>query len=153
MPDGAEIRGAYRFQVVGRQLKAAGLEGRGLKRELLREIRVAAAPMAQAAKQAAAEELPKSGGMNEYYASGRFSVRNRLTGNAGVRIVATKAGHSMRQADSGRVKHPPWGHRDRKWTYTKTKRGWFEDALTGHKPVVQAAVLRAIQATTAKIGR
>lgn len=150
------VTGGAKFAMVGAQLKAAGLEGRGLKNELLKNIRVAAQPMAKAAQQAALSELPKRGGMNLWYGVGvkgsksSFGVRNRIGGTRpGVRIVAHKGGHSMKQADSGKVSHPV--PNTKVWRSTTTKRGWFEDALNQHKPEVQAAVLLAMTSTVKKI--
>ena len=147
-----EVRGAEQMRVLGKELRAAGIEGKGLRRELLAGMRVAAKPMAEAAKQAARDELPRAGGLNEWVAGSKFAVRNSLTGNgAGTRIVVRKPGgkkgaHDMAALDDGIARHPVFGHRN-VWKDTPIKAGWFSDTLQRDAPVAQAALLAAMQTT------
>lgn len=146
-----EVRGAEQLRLLGTKLRVAGTEGKVFRRELLASMRAAAAPMAQAAKEAAIEELPKAGGLNEWVAGGRFAVRNRLTGfNAGVRITATKGSHHLRTLDEGTAKHPVFGNR-KVWASNPVKAGWFSETLAAKKPQVQLAVLTAMHAITRQI--
>jgi hypothetical protein len=153
-----EVRGAEQMRLLGKELKMAGIEGKGLRRELLAGMRVAAKPMAEAAKQAARDELPKHGGLNEWVASSKFSVRNSLTGNgAGTRIVARKPGgkkgaHDMAALDDGIARHPVFGHRNA-WKDTTIKAGWFSDTLDHHAITVQIALLAALRNIAEQIAR
>lgn len=148
-----EVRGAEQFRALGRDLRAAGLEGKGLRRELLRNLRAAGRPLTGAAREAALADLPKHGGLNEWVASSKFSVRNRLSGNGvGMQIRGTKKDHQLGSSnDKGEVRHPVHGHRDRTWTVTKVRRGWYTDALKKKAPAVQLAAFAAIQETNRKI--
>lgn len=162
-----EVRGAEQMRVLDKELRAAGIEGKGLRRELHAGLRAAAKPMAEAAKQAAREELPKAGGLNEWVASGptkgektRWAVRNSLTGRgAGTRIRAVKKGgskgaHDLAKLDEGIARHPTFGRRGRgQWKDTPIKAGWFSDTLQREAPAVQLALLNAFRRTAEKIAR
>jgi len=130
------------------RLKAAG-EG-GLRRELLAGLRAGVRPVIPALRAAALSELPKKGGLNEWVAASKLTVRNRLSPfTAGVQIVnQSKAGSSRRGgsgqvqfgSDKGVVRHPVFGHTDRKWTETKVHAGWFTDTIEQHLPQVTAEI-------------
>lgn len=146
-----EVKGAEQLRLLGTKLRVAGTEGKVLRRELLASMRAAAKPMADAAKAAAEEELPKGGGLNQYVADSRFAVRNRLTGfNAGVRISATKGKHKLKLLDQGTAYHPVFGNR-KVWAENEVKAGWFTDTLQKQKPKVQIALLTAMHAVTRQI--
>lgn len=145
-----EVYGAQEAREVGRRLRAAGLEGRGLRRELLAEMRALEKPLVDVAKKAAEDELPKGGGLNRWP---RFAARNRLSGmGAGVRIVGTHSGsnHNLARLDYGTARHPVYGHRDR-WSNTKIPVGWFTKALQGRGSEIQLALLTAMRRTTSRI--
>lgn len=124
---------AKQLETVGLRLKLAGAGG--LKLALTREIKEATKPLIEDVKQAARDELPKAGGLNEYVAGGRFTSSVRYTGiQIGVRIVNTapkgsKGGTRQFGSDRGSVRHPVFGHRDRKWSETKVPAGWFSKTL------------------------
>ncbi len=130
------------------RLKAAG-EG-GLRRELLAGLRAGVRPILPELRAAALSELPKKGGLNEWVADSKFTVRNRLGPfTAGVQIVnQPKVGSSRRGgsgsvqfgSDRGVVRHPVFGHRDRKWAVTKVHGGWFSGTVERHLPEVTTAV-------------
>lgn len=153
------ITGAQQFRDLGTRLRAAGDEGKGLRRELLASIRVAAGPLVDAAKQSALETLPKGGGLNEWTANQKFSVRNRSAGRqAGVRIVATSrkrtSRSNMRLMDvRGLVRHPTFGRKmnPQDWQNTKVPPGWFSSPISKAAPAVQVALLVAMNRTARKI--
>jgi hypothetical protein len=130
------------------RLKAAG-DG-GLRRELLAGLRAGVRPVIPALQAAARADLPKGGGLNEWVAASKFSVRNRLSPfTAGVQIVnQSKTGTSRRGgsgsvqfgSDRGVVRHPVFGHKDRRWTETKVRGGWFTDTVEQHLPQITAEV-------------
>ena len=138
------------MRVLARDLKAAGSPARGLRLELLRAARLAAKPMAEAAKASALENLPKKGGLNVWVADGaKFAVRNRLATSrgVGVRIVATEGGARLERMDDGKLRHPGWEWRtgrDAKWYDQDIPKGWFTKPLNRLAPVAQAEITMAM---------
>lgn len=147
---------AEQMRVVGLRLKAAGAGG--LKLALTRELKAATKPLIADVKQAARDELPKAGGLNEYVAAGRFTSSVRYTGiQIGVRIVNTapkgsKGGTRQFGSDKGTVRHPVFGHRERKWAETHVTPGWFSGTLEKKAPLeATPRVLAALTETRAAL--
>lgn len=155
------ISGAEQFQALGLRFRAAGDGGKQLRLSLLASIREAAKPIVEATKQNALETLPKHGGLNEWTANQKFSVRNRMTGRqAGIRIVATSrkrtSRSNMRLMDvQGVVRHPVFGRtaNPQDWQNTAVPPGWFSTAATRERPLVQAAIQGAMTRTSLAITR
>jgi hypothetical protein len=121
------ITGANELGDLARDLKRAG--DKELRRDLMRGIQRAGKPLKEAAQRAALTELPKAGGLNEFVASGKFSVRTRTAGrNPGVRLSGAKAGHDIRAIDLGRLRHPVFGGGT--WVSQSIKPGWWSDTLS-----------------------
>lgn len=133
-----QVQGAENLARLAKELKVAG-EGE-LRKELLRGIREAAKPMLAEVKEAARENLPKHGGLNNAVAASKLAVRTRAAGaSAGVRVV----GPRYRGADRGRLRHPTFGHDP--WTTQQVKPGWFTETLQHHAPDVRAHLVEAIE--------
>jgi hypothetical protein len=170
----AEIRitGAQQLKALGIEMRAAGEEGKGLRRELLKSMRVAGAPLIGAAKRSAQDVLPKKGGLNNFIASSNIGVANKLTGNrAGTRIVAKKPGgkkgHDLAAFDDGQFRHPVYGKRDKDeagrhvvvskgggkapWVQESCTPGWFTKPMLESAPALRAALLAAMTITERKI--
>jgi hypothetical protein len=149
--------GAGQLELLGLRLKAAGATG--LRRNLLAGIRAGAKPLVADVRAAALAQLPKSGGLNEYVASSPIAVRTRLSGpSVGVRIVNTKKGAGSGGiadfgSDRGAVRHPVFGHKDRKWAVTKVTPGWFTKTLEDKSPGVAPDVFAAMELTAREIMR
>jgi len=153
-----EVSGAEQLRAVAKRLRAAGLEGRGLKNELARTIRVEAVPLANEVKQKALETLPKGGGLNQWVASGRYGARNRFTGKGvGVRITGAKrAQNHLRTIDAkGIVRHRVFGvwRKDVPDQPVPEAKGFFTDTIAKKAPKFQLAVLVAMRDTVNKIAR
>jgi hypothetical protein len=134
------------MQRLARDLKAAGSPARGLRLELLRAMRLAGKPMADAARESARENLPKRGGLNTYVADdAKIAVRNRVAANrgVGVRIVATEGGVNLTRMDKGMVRHPVYGNRAA-WVSQTIADGWFTKPLNERAPVAQAEIVMAM---------
>ena len=141
------------------RLKAAG-EG-GLRRELLAGLRAGVRPVIPELRAAALSELPKKGGLNEWVAASKFSVRNRLSPfTAGVSIVNQSQSGSVGRggsgsvqfgSDRGVVRHPVFGHTDRKWAETKVHGGWFTNTIEQHLPQVTAEVTAVLAKVAAEL--
>lgn len=137
------IEGAEKLQQVAKQLRAAGEQGKGLRRELLRGIRAAAAPLKPEIAESALRVLPRRGGLAALVAGSRFGVRTRTGGNAvGVRVVATSR-VGVARIDDGSVRHPVFGHRDR-WVTEKVTPGWFTGPTLRAEAGIQARVSAAM---------
>lgn len=152
------VTGADQCRALGLALKAAGEEGKGLRRELLASMRAAEKPLADAARKSARANLPKAGGLNEWVATSKITARNSLSGRgAGVRLVAKKPGgskgsHDLEALDAGTFRHPVYGHR-KTWVTQSIPAGWWTTALFKASPRVQLELLAAIRITNERIAR
>lgn len=143
------VTGAQSLARLGRALKEQGRAD--LRKDLLRGVRKASKPMVPAARAAAEEWLPHSGGLAADIAGARWGVRTRLQGRgAGVRITGawTSGGrkHDLAAMDSGELRHPVWGHTelDRKWVAQEIHAGWFSDAMNNLAPEIRQELLQVI---------
>lgn len=106
---------AVELPLLAKRLKEAGLIG--IRKQMLADLRKAAAPMRRDLKNQALEDLPKGGGMNQFVARKpiRTSVRTGIR-TAGVSL--RYSGPGRYSDNSGGWRHPVFGHRDRKWATT-----------------------------------
>lgn len=152
MTDELVIVGLEQLAVIGARLQLAG--NVTLRRELLHGLRAAAKPMVQEAHQAARDQLPKRGGLNERVARAPILVRNRLSGGpqVGVRLVTTAT--DTRTTNEGRWRHPVFGHRDR-WVDQSygPAQGWFSETLARAAPEARKQILAAIEKTALEVTR
>lgn len=153
---GVEVIGVDQLQRLARDLKAAG--NKELSRELRRGIQRAAKPLKAGAKEAALEELPKSGGLAERVASSKFSTTTRLgTRNPSIRIVgrgnegATGSQLDLNSLDRGRIRHLVYGHRP--WQSQVIQPLWFSHRMeTIADTTVRADIMKAIETVADKLG-
>jgi len=146
--------GADQLASVGRRLKAAGDEGKGLRKELLAEIRKAGKPTIQEIRARAREILPHSGGLADRVASAAFGVRTRLAGNrVGVEIKGTgRSVKNLRAINAGRLRKPVFGNRQ-VWAEQSVEPGFFDEPIEANVPVIRQHIKEAMQATARKIER
>lgn len=153
-----KVTGAEQLRALGRDLKMAGEEGKGLRRELLAGMRFLSKPLVDATRASAEENLPRRGGLNDFIASSDIKVRNSLTGRrAGMRIVAKKAGgskgfHDLEAFDNGWFRHPVYGNR-RKWIQQGIAPGWFSKPLNEAVPEVAATLSLSMNVIARRITR
>lgn len=152
-----EVIGVESLQALARDLKAAG--NKELSRELRRGIQRAAKPLKAGAKEAALEELPKSGGLAERVASSKFSTTTRLgTRNPSIRIVgrgneSTSGGGQLdlNSLDRGRIRHLVYGHRP--WQNQVIQPLWFSHKMeTIADTTVRADIMKVIETVADKLG-
>jgi hypothetical protein len=121
----ATVRGSYQLEAVARAARNAA-DGT-IRKDMLKGIRNAAKPVADAIKDQAAEELP--GGLGEWYGGAKLAPRTRATGaKAGVRIQGPKKGRGADMGgvnDSGTARHPVFGNRA-VWSDTSVPAGFEE---------------------------
>jgi hypothetical protein len=145
------IVGANRLGEVAAQLKAAG--DRELRRDLLRGIQRAGKPLKAAAREGALRNLPSTGGLNEFVADAKVSVRTRSAGrNPGVRLTGKKSGHDLQAIDRGRVRHPVFGNR-RAWVNQSVRAGWWTEALQDAAPKVRQELVEVVEDIARRVTR
>lgn len=150
-PVDVRITGADQLGDLGKRLRSAGEDGKGLRKELYRGINRATKPAKADAKAAAARELPQRGGLARLVASSRFSTRTRTGGrNVGVSIVAK--GTAVRTTDRGFLRHPVFGNRE-VWVTQRVDPGWFTETLQKSAPKVRREVLDAMRDVAEQIAR
>lgn len=143
------IVGADQLAAVTKRLKAAGEQGKGLRKQLLKEIRLAAKPLVQDVRQSAMDTLPASGGLNRQIRKG-IGVRTRAAGKSvGVRIVA-KNRYAIKSMDKGRLRHPVFGNRD-VWVAQSVPPGWFTRPVEAGADEARKGALRAINDIARKV--
>lgn len=148
----ARIEGADQLRDVGRRLRAAGDQGKTLRRDLLREIReVTKGPAADELKAAATRRLPARGGLAAYTAKNlRVTARTKLSGNeVGVTVVATVKGMDLPKLEAGKLRHPVFGRAP--WVNQAIPAGIFGDAVQQLAGDVGRAILRAADNTIKKL--
>jgi len=142
------ITGADQMLDVGKRLRAAGEQGKGLRKQMTAEIRDAAKPIYPKIKASAASRLSQRGGLARRVARSRISTKVRMGGRSvGVRIVGTNA-YQIAAMNRGRLRHPVYGNRS-VWVTQKIKPGWFSDPIKAEARSLQRAALKAVE----KVGR
>ena len=145
------IRGAEQLGDLSKRLRAAGEDGKGLRRELLKGIQRATKPLKADAKRAAGSKLPQSGGLAAEVARAKFTTRTRTGGrNVGVTILAK--GDVVRSSDRGRIRHPVFGNRSA-WVTQDVTPGWFTETMQDSAPKVRGEILEAMQDVARRIAR
>ena len=134
------------LRLVAVKLKAAGAGG--LRLQLMRGLKAGAAPLIPAVQSAARSQLPKGGGLNEQVADQKVTVSVRTgAATAGVRLTTTAPDTS--QTDSGYVRHPTFGHRDR-WVTQQIPDavGWWSATLAAQGGAVSVELVKVIAEMT-----
>jgi hypothetical protein len=136
-----------------RLAKAVKLYGdKELRKDMLRALRNAAKPMALAIKDQARDDLPHTGGLNEFVASASISPRTRTSGkSAGVRITGRKSGHDLDAINRGRVRHPVYG--GPAWVTQSVQAGWWERGANSKADLVRRDLFNAMEDVASKITR
>jgi hypothetical protein len=149
VPSGARrLGGADEFYRVSKALKAAGETE--LRKELDKAVRQAAKPLIPKVREAARENLPKRGKLNERIAKKPYRAQTRTGVNtAGVRIVGTKV--DPRINATGRIAHPTFGHKPIVVQYDRAARGYFDETLREAAPEVQEDVVAVVRLFHARL--
>lgn len=135
-------------------------DGKEMRRDLVRGLRAAVAPAAQAAK-AAILSMPARGASNREGASLRASVASgvkveiRTTGKVGVFVVAKSTGmprnfpNAPKKLNAKKWRHPV--HGTKKWVTQVGKPGWFDDTVKDAKPGANRAAAEAMDSAAKRI--
>lgn len=152
--------GSAQLRELGMRLKAAGTEGRGLRRELQAALEEAAEPLAK--KITSAEHLMPY--MPDRYAAElagdlgwQVSSNFGSDARAQMRVRAREHKRKIALLNQGTINHPvyPQGPRRRwNWRNRQTggmKPGWFDDACRDAAPDIRDRVMRTIAGVGEKI--
>jgi hypothetical protein len=143
--------GSVELAALAARLKVTG--SGGLRVQLLRGLKSGAAPLIPLVQQAALNQLPKSGGLNEQVASQKVSVSVRTGARtAGVRLTTTAP--DTAQTDAGFVRHPTFGRRGKgEWKSQQIPAavGWWSKTLANATPTVAPALNRVMLDVYAEI--
>jgi hypothetical protein len=148
------ITGANQLHDLGKRLKAEGEAGKGLRKELLKEIRAEAKPMAAAAK-AEILAMPTHGSKHTGLRSkiaGKVRVRTRLSGRmVGVKIAVGQVDGTYlpRRINKGSWRHPV--HGTDVWVEQEGHKGWFDDTLRKKARDAQRGIQRAMERVADRI--
>jgi len=143
------VTGADAFFRLSKALKEAGKAE--LRKELNKGMREASKPLIRQARAAALRELPHRGGLAQRIAKAPMRAQVRTGAEtAGVRIVTTS--HDTAATDSGRLRHPVYGHKDR-YVEQQVTPGWFSQTLSNGAPAVRPELEKAIQSVIDKVIR
>ena len=157
MSDDWQITGANDFFKLSKALKAAGEFE--IRKELNAGLKQGVKPLIPKIREAALNELPKAGGLNERIAKQTLTPQVR-TGDrtAGVRITRPGryvAGGTINQ--SGTFRHPVFARKgttrkEQKWVTEQTSaKGWFDRVMTANAPSVRPELEAAMQRIIDKI--
>jgi len=141
--------GSAQLAALAVRLKVAG--DKTLRRELLRGLKSGADPLVKAVAEAARNQLPKHGGLNEQVAGQKVKVQVRTGARtAGVRMTTDAPDTS--QTDTGFVRHPVYGNRQ-KWVTQQipAAKGWWSRTLANGAPDVQPELTAAMERVAAQI--
>ena len=143
------------LRALSRRLRVTGQSG--LKKNITKAIRTATVPARGAVKQFLLEEMPHTGGANQWLA--KASVTSTvLTGpnTAGVVVRARRNGHDLEALNrTGKLRHPTFGRRGHgQWQLTDTgvPPGWWERVLRPYGPAVRVALREAQNVTAREAG-
>jgi hypothetical protein len=152
--------GRDQLRTLAQRLKDAGDEGKGLRRELMKQMDAAAQPLA--VKIASVEHLKPY--LPDRYAAvlaADLTVRAQkiFAGNPRVSIRAQGRAHKRKVAllDEGFINHPVFARGPRRtwdWKNRQTggmRPGFFSEACRDAAPDIREHVLMAITETTAKV--
>ena len=134
--------------LLAKRLKAAGQVG--VRREMVKSLKLAAKPLIPDIQASAREALPKRGGMNAYMAA----KRPRVSVRTGARTAGVSIQYKGKGApsDTGEWRHPVFGHKDR-WAVTKfpAAQGWYERGAEKGTPAAKAAMDAVLVAVAAQV--
>jgi len=135
------------------QQKLKALDAKALRRELNKALRDASAPLIRQARDAAREELPRAGGLNERIAGAPMRVSVTSGKSPGIKIVVK--GVDARAANRGVIRHPVYKQDDRPtvWVTQRIKPDWFTDRMRRKAPDVRPRLVEAMDEVAKKAAR
>lgn len=150
-----EVRGLEDLARLSRALRAAGDQGKGLKRELTSSINRETKEARKDMRAAILPALPKRGGLAaDVQRSTRFTTTTSTGGqNLGVRIKARGKRSIRRMNNSGSVRHRVFGRGPWVTQTAGIEKDFLDKPFEESRPRLQRAVLRAVATIGSKINR
>lgn len=147
--------GRDQLRAVSARLKDAGDEGKGFRRELLRQIGEAAKPLIREISDAAHLRPYMPGRYAETLAADLTVTAQRILAKdprVSIRCKGREHRRKVRQLDGGLIQHPLYGDREHWFRQTAgMKPGFFTDPCEKATPQVREHVLSALTETIGKI--
>lgn len=158
MSDEFSMTGADQLAHVAKQLRAAGAEGKAIRKELYAGLQRATKPLRADMITHAAATMPKRGGLSKRVARSKVSTRTTGGGrNVGVRITVkgpAKTGGGQvdaRSIDRGRLRHPTFGHRP--YVNQQVTPGAFSEPFDAAAPLVRKELVKAVDTVAKRLAR
>ena len=144
-----QIKGADQLGDLAKALRAAGTEGKGLRKELYAGMNRATKPLRATAQERAATDLPQEGGLAALVSKRKGSTRIRTGKNPSVTITFGGTGAST---DRGFVRHRVFGRGP--WVVQRVDgAGWFTGTMRAGAPTVRKELIQAIDNVADQIKR
>ena len=156
MTNDIELRGLEDLARLQRALRAAGVEGKGMRRELHAGLNRATKPIRADLTQQIEPSLPRSGGLASEVKKGtRFATSTKAGRDVAVHIVARgKRRRTLQRASSqGRIWHPVFGRLPGVLQTAGVRSGLLATTFERDKPEVKSEVLSAIARVRSQIYR
>lgn len=123
-----------------------------LRKGLLANLRAAGKPVVTEMKRNLRTDMPQAGGLARDLARARIGVRTRTSGDkTGVRIEAQHSRHDLEAVEAGLIRHPVFG-RSGPWVTQKVPAGRLSAPVDNARPVMQRAILKAMENVQNEIG-
>jgi hypothetical protein len=147
-----EIRGTNDLARLSTALRAAGEQGKGLKRELSSSLNRETKQTRKDMRAAILPGLPQSGGLAaDVQRSTRFSTKVSTGRNVGVTIKARGRRSIRRMNTSGSVRHRVFGRGPWVTQTAGIEKGFLDKPFEESRPALQRAIVQAIARIRAKI--
>jgi hypothetical protein len=137
----------------------ARAESPEMLRGMRKTFREAAQPLIRSAEQAAREQLPKRGGLNQIVA-GRHTTVSTLTGarTAGVRLRRARKDAASYQSNRGFIHHPTpsmLGYDRSYWDWIRQEipaaEGWWTNTMRAGSPAITPAIVAEMNRVARRI--
>jgi hypothetical protein len=130
----------------------ARAESPEMLRGMRKTFRVAAQPLIRSAEQAAREQLPKRGGLNELVA-GRHTTVSTLTGarTAGVRLRRARKDAASYQSNRGFIHHKTFGEEPWERQEIPAAEGWWTNTMRTGSPAITPAIVAEMNRVARRI--
>jgi hypothetical protein len=144
----ASSRWADAFLELSKRMKAAGQTQ--LRKELHKAVRDAAKPLLPKVREAARQEFPQRGGLNERVARKPYRAQARTGAKtAGVRITAAKMDPRL---DQGRIAHPVFGRPGSTVVQQiPGAKGYFSETLKNEAPGIRGDIEQVLEDFTRRL--
>lgn len=149
MPVDVRIEGGRQLEILSRRLKAAGEQGKELRKELKKSFQKAIRQTKLDVKASGVQKMPHEGGMNRRFRTGVGS-KTRLSGrNVGVRIVQ-RNGFDLPRIDKGKIRHPVFGNR-KVWVVQNVPPRYFTEPIEEDQDEIHLELFAAMDRIAEKI--